>query len=66
MLFLRAMDSTGLERLQKIISRAGLASRREAEQWIREGRVSVNGAVISRLGSQADPAKDSIKVDEAD
>src|SRR5262245_10348623 len=52
-----------MERLQKIISRAGLASRREAERWILEGRVSVNGAVISKLGSQADTAKDSIKVD---
>ena len=52
-----------MERLQKIISRAGLASRREAERWILDGRVSVNGTVISKLGSQADPAKDSIKVD---
>ena len=52
-----------VERLQKILSRAGLASRREAERWILEGRVSVNGAVIAKLGSQADPAKDSIKVD---
>ena len=57
------MNSPGLERLQKIISRAGLASRREAERWILEGRVSVNGTIISKLGSQADPAKDSIKVD---
>jgi 23S rRNA pseudouridine2605 synthase len=63
MLFLRTMNTPGLERLQKIISRAGLASRREAERWILEGRVSVNGTVISKLGSQADPAKDSIKVD---
>jgi 23S rRNA pseudouridine2605 synthase len=52
-----------MERLQKILARAGLASRREAERWIVEGRVSVNGAVIRKLGSQADPAKDSIKVD---
>ena len=52
-----------MERLQKILARAGLASRREAERWILEGRVSVNGAVVSKLGSQADPAKDSIKVD---
>lgn len=52
-----------MERLQKILARAGLASRREAERWIVEGRVSVNGAVVRKLGSQADPAKDSIKVD---
>ena len=52
-----------MERLQKILARAGLASRREAERWIAEGRVSVNGSVVRKLGSQADPAKDSIKVD---
>ncbi|HWH79131.1 MAG TPA: pseudouridine synthase [Candidatus Binatus sp.] len=52
-----------MERLQKIIARAGLASRREAEKWIAEGRITVNGAVVSKLGSQADPLKDSIKVD---
>lgn len=52
-----------MERLQKILARAGLASRREAERWIAEGRVMVNGAVVSQLGSQADPVRDSIKVD---
>jgi 23S rRNA pseudouridine2605 synthase len=52
-----------MERLQKIIARAGLASRREAERWIVEGRITVNGAVVDKLGSQADPAKDSIKID---
>ena len=52
-----------MERLQKIIAKAGLASRREAERWIEEGRITVNGAVITKLGSQADPFKDSIKVD---
>jgi 23S rRNA pseudouridine2605 synthase len=52
-----------MERLQKILARAGLASRREAERWIVEGRITVNGAVVRKLGSQADPAKDSIKVD---
>jgi len=52
-----------MERLQKIIARAGLASRREAERWIVEGRISVNGTVVRELGSQADPARDSIKVD---
>jgi len=52
-----------MERLQKIIAKAGLASRREAERWIEEGRIAVNGTVITKLGSQADPFKDSIKVD---
>ena len=52
-----------MERLQKIMARAGLASRREAEQWILDGRVSVNGAVVRKLGTQADPSRDSIKVD---
>jgi pseudouridine synthase len=52
-----------MERLQKILSRAGVASRREAERWILEGRVTVNGAIVRKLGSQADPAKDSVKVD---
>jgi 23S rRNA pseudouridine2605 synthase len=52
-----------MERLQKILSRAGVASRREAERWIQEGRVTVNGAVVTKLGTQADPAKDKIKVD---
>ncbi len=48
--------------MQKIIARAGLVSRREAEALIREGRVTVNGQVIE-LGAKADPFKDSIKVD---
>jgi pseudouridine synthase len=52
-----------MERLQKIIAHAGLASRREAEQWILEGRVTVNGAVVREMGARADPAKDSVKVD---
>lgn len=52
-----------MERLQKIIARSGLASRREAEGWIREGRVTVNGRVVTELGAKADPQKDRIKVD---
>lgn len=52
-----------LERLQKIIAHAGYASRREAESMIREGRVTVNGRVVTELGSRADPNRDHIKID---
>jgi 23S rRNA pseudouridine2605 synthase len=51
------------ERLQKILSRAGVTSRRQAEQLILEGRVTVNGRTITELGTKADPARDHIKVD---
>ncbi|MDP9053877.1 MAG: rRNA pseudouridine synthase [Acidobacteriota bacterium] len=51
------------ERLQKIISSAGIASRRKAEVLITEGRVSVNGHIVAELGSKADPESDHIKVD---
>jgi len=51
------------ERLQKILSQAGVASRRQAEQIILEGRVSVNGAVVTELGSKADLERDHVKVD---
>ena len=51
------------ERLQKILSQAGVTSRRKAEQLIVEGRITVNGAVLSELGSKADLARDHIKVD---
>jgi len=51
------------ERLQKILSTAGVASRRKSETLILEGRVTVNGKVVTELGSKADFSKDHIKVD---
>jgi len=51
------------ERLQKILSQAGIASRRESETIIQEGRVAVNGVVVTELGTKADPDTDSITVD---
>jgi pseudouridine synthase len=51
-------------RLQKIISAAGIASRRAAEKLIEEGRVQVNGATVRELGTKADPDVDDIRVDE--
>ena len=50
-------------RLQKVIAAAGVASRRAAETFMREGRVTVNGAVVSTLGARADPEVDDIRVD---
>jgi pseudouridine synthase len=52
-----------MERLQKILSRAGVASRRAGEQLMLEGRVTVNGVTIRELGTKADPARDDIRVD---
>ncbi len=51
------------ERLQKILAHAGIASRRKAEELIVAGRVSVNGATITELGSKADLSVDKVKVD---
>jgi pseudouridine synthase len=51
------------DRLQKILSAAGIASRRAAETLILNGRVSVNGATVLELGTRADPARDDIRVD---
>ncbi len=51
------------ERLQKILSRAGVTSRRKAEQLIVEGRVAVNGTIVTELGTKADLGRDHIKVD---
>jgi 23S rRNA pseudouridine2605 synthase len=50
-----------LERLQKIIARAGIASRRHVEDLIRSGQVRVNGVVVTELGAKADPERDRVE-----
>ncbi len=52
-----------MERLQKVMSNCGVASRRASEQMILEGRVRVNGVIVRELGLKVDPAKDIILVD---
>ena len=51
------------ERLQKILARAGFASRRGAEQLMLEGRVTVNGEIVRELGTKADVERDDVRVD---
>jgi 23S rRNA pseudouridine2605 synthase len=52
-----------LERLQKILAAAGVASRRKAEEMIEQGRVQLNGKVVTALGTKADAGRDHIRVD---
>jgi 23S rRNA pseudouridine2605 synthase len=52
-----------MERLQKILAHGGIASRRAAEALITEGRVRVNGRIVTELGAKADPRKDRVEVD---
>ncbi len=58
------MNDSALEtRLQKVLSQAGVASRRAAEKLIADGRVTVNGKTILTMGVKVDPQKDDIRVD---
>lgn len=52
-----------MERLQKVLAHAGVASRRAAERLIDAGRVTVNGVIVRKLGSRVDPQRDSVRVD---
>ena len=56
-------DNLELVRLQKVLSQAGVSSRRAAEKLIADGRVSVNGKTILTMGVKVDPQKDDIRVD---
>ncbi len=57
------MSEEPSERLQKFLAQAGVASRRKSEDLIRQGRVMVNGRVVTKLGTKINPAKDDIWVD---
>jgi len=57
------VNHPGTVRLQKIISQAGVASRRAAEKLIAEGRVTVNGETVVEMGTKADPSRDDIRID---
>ena len=59
----RSADSTEGVRLQKVLAAAGVASRRVSEQLIVEGRVEVNGRIVTELGSRIDPTTDLVAVD---
>ncbi|HXR39450.1 MAG TPA: pseudouridine synthase [Terracidiphilus sp.] len=60
---LKARPPAKLERLQKILAQAGVASRRKAEEMIEQGRVQLNGKVVTELGTKADAGRDHIRVD---
>jgi 23S rRNA pseudouridine2605 synthase len=59
----KARPPVKLERLQKILAQSGVASRRKAEEMIEQGRVQVNGKVVTELGTKADAGRDHIRVD---
>ena len=57
------MSEDPSQRLQKVLAHAGVASRRRAEELIRQGRVTVNRQVVTELGTKVDPTRDEIRVD---
>ena len=57
------MAAENLERLQKVLAHAGVASRRASESLIEQGRIKVNGKIVTQLGTKVDPGRDEIVVD---
>ena len=57
------MSEDRLERLHKVLAHAGVASRRKSEELIQQGRVTVNGRIVTQLGTKVDPDRDDIWVD---
>ena len=58
-------EQEGQVRLQKFLARAGVASRRASEKLIEAGRISVNGQVVTELGTKVDPEADEVRLDGA-
>ena len=60
----KAQDDSNSIRLQKLLAQAGFGSRRKCEDMITEGRVEVDGELVTELGTRVDPHKQQVRVDE--
>ena len=60
---MQRFNGSTVQRLQKFLAEAGVASRRAGEKFILDGRVAVNGEVVRQLGTKVDPLHDRVTVD---